>query len=80
MATDFVTSSVGKIGVEAADQSLADIGMELRFKEGAVCILAGENPFLEDAFFQQVPSVLPATFLKCWRASSSTRRWAWPPS
>jgi hypothetical protein len=53
VATDFVTSSVGKISVEAANQSLADIGMELRFKEGAVCILAGENPFLEHAFFQK---------------------------
>ena len=54
MGANFVAGHVGQIRVEAADQRLTHIGMQLGFEQGAVGIRAGENPFLEHTFFQQL--------------------------
>ena len=54
VGANLVAGHVAQIRVEAADQGLADIGMQLGFEQGAVGIVAGENPFLEHALFQQL--------------------------
>src|SRR5579871_1307482 len=52
VSTNFVSSGVREVSMEAAEQRLAHIWVQLRFQEGPMRILARKNPFFENAFFQ----------------------------
>src|SRR5215469_4626841 len=52
VGVEFVAGHMRKIRMKAANQSLADVGMKLRFEQRKMCILAGKNPLFEDAFLQ----------------------------
>src|SRR5208282_6691385 len=49
LSANLVARDVGEIGLEATQQGLADIGVQLRLELRAVHILAPENPFVEHA-------------------------------
>src|SRR5580704_985068 len=54
MSADFVAGRVRQIGMEASDQCLAQVGMQLRFKNGEMRVLASKDPFLEDTHLEQL--------------------------
>jgi hypothetical protein len=54
VGADLVAGGVGQIRVEPANQGLTHVGVQLGFEQCAMRIGAGQNPFLEHAFFQQV--------------------------
>src|SRR5579859_1791267 len=54
MGTDLVSRDAAKIGMEATDQSLADVRMKLRLEMRKMGILARQNPFFKNAFFQKL--------------------------
>ena len=51
VAADILAGNAPQISVEAPDECLADIGVQLRLQQRNVRILAGENPFLEHTLF-----------------------------
>ena len=58
VAAHFVSRHARQIGMEPPDQRLTYIRMELRLEQGAVRVLAGEDPILENALLHQLFQVV----------------------
>src|SRR5258708_21502503 len=56
VGANLIARDVGQIGMEAAQQGLADIGMQLRLEQRAGRLLATKNPAIQNPFF---PSRFP---------------------
>ena len=58
MVADLVPRRVRQISVEAPNQRLTDVRMELRLEQWTMRVLAGKNPFLENTFVHQLLQTL----------------------